>query len=344
MKNTVKKIIAFILCAVTLFGASQSAFATDVTGCITELPYEYNEDGDFYYLNDENYDYSYNHFYDEVAPAAGMFIDEVQIPFEYEGKKWLIQLWKGQYGMILLGSDIAVMTADKTADGLEDYSFVTDDDRLEIKLQCSRKNGTEFEELFSFDSAKHCFANGYSKGKLTDYTSPLSELKTYAEITFKSEEMAILFANGLDNAGFHKREVSPLLFEDCFYRDGSKVVLYWGNVYHSVVNVQNLSIDCAELSLRPDEKHQFTVEPAPADAIENNISWASSNEDVATVDENGVVTAHTYGSATITSTAESGVCANCYVTVKDNSFKYSIFEFTQNIIIFFIRISSLFTF
>lgn len=162
-----------------------------------------------------------------------MFIDQVQIPFEYEGKKWLIQLWKGQYGMILLGSDIGVFTADKTADSLEDYGFATSDDRLEIKLNCSRKTDNGFKQLFALDSAKHCFANGYSKGQLTDYTIPLSELKTYAEITFKSEEMATIFANGLTHAGFFERAVNPILFEDCFYRDGSKVVIYWSDINYS---------------------------------------------------------------------------------------------------------------
>lgn len=233
MKNTAKKLLAFILCAVTLFGASQSAFATDVSGCITELPYEHNENGDFYYVVDENYDYGYYYFYDEIAPAGGLFIDQVQIPFEYEGKNWLIQLWKGQYGMILLGSDIGVFTADKTADSLEDYGFATSDDRLEIKLNCSRKTDNGFKQLFALDTAKHCFANGYSKGQLTDYTIPLSELKTYAEITFKSEEMATIFANGLTHAGFFERAVNPILFEDCFYRDGSKVVIYWSDINYS---------------------------------------------------------------------------------------------------------------
>lgn len=233
MKNTFKKFLAVILCAVTLFGASQSAFAADVTGCTTELPYEYNADGDYYYLNDEKYDYGYNYFYDEVAPAAVMFNDRVQIVFEYEEKNWLVQLWKGQYGWILIGSDIAVMTADKTADGIEDFSFVTGDDKLEIKLNCSRKTDNGFKQLFALDSAKHCFANGYSKGQLTDCTAPLSELKSYAEITFKSEEMAKLFANGLENAGFRESVINKPIFEDSFCRDGSKIKLYWSNINYS---------------------------------------------------------------------------------------------------------------
>ncbi len=232
MKNTVKKILAIILCTLTLFGASQSAFAIELSGCLVELPYEHNEDGNYYYIIDESYDYGYDYFYDEVAPAAGMFIDQVQIPFEYEGKNWLVQLWKGQYGMILIGSDIGVFTADKNADSIGDYSLATGDDRLEIKLDCYRETEDGTKQLFALDSAKHCFANGYSKGQLVDYTTPVSELKSYAEITFKSEEMAKLFAKGLKNAGFRESLVKELIVEDSFHRDGSKVILYWSDIYY----------------------------------------------------------------------------------------------------------------
>jgi hypothetical protein len=156
--------------------------------------------------------------------------------------------------------------------------------------------------------------------------------------------MAKLFANGLENAGFSEKTVSPILFEDCFYRDGVKVVLNWSDINYSDFYISNLSIDRAELSLRPDENYLFTVETTPSTAFNNKITWSSSNEKVATVDQNGVVTAHSYGSATITAKAVGGICANCYVSVKDNSINYRIYDFFRNIINMFIRFSSLFTF
>ena len=47
------------------------------------------------------------------------------------------------------------------------------------------------------------------------------------------------------------------------------------------------------------------------------MTWTSDNEEVATVDENGLVTAVGEGTATITATANdgSGVSASCVVTV-----------------------------
>ena len=60
-----------------------------------------------------------------------------------------------------------------------------------------------------------------------------------------------------------------------------------------------------------------TIEPA--DAANRNILWSSSDEKVVTVDENGVVTARTYGTAIITATAEDDtngeISASCTIHV-----------------------------
>ena len=62
----------------------------------------------------------------------------------------------------------------------------------------------------------------------------------------------------------------------------------------------------------------LTATVAPANATNKRVTWSSSNEDVATVDENGVVTAKTEGTATITATTADGKkTATCKVTVID---------------------------
>ena len=47
----------------------------------------------------------------------------------------------------------------------------------------------------------------------------------------------------------------------------------------------------------------------------DKITWISANEEIATVDENGLVTAHSTGKVKITAKAESGKSASCTVTV-----------------------------
>ena len=60
----------------------------------------------------------------------------------------------------------------------------------------------------------------------------------------------------------------------------------------------------------------------PADATNQKVTWASSDEAVATVDANGKVTAVKAGEATITVTTEDGgKTAFCRVTVSDKEVK-----------------------
>lgn len=56
----------------------------------------------------------------------------------------------------------------------------------------------------------------------------------------------------------------------------------------------------------------------PSDATNKNVTWSSSNESVAKIDENGVVKGIATGTATITVTTEDGeFTASCSVTVKE---------------------------
>lgn len=68
---------------------------------------------------------------------------------------------------------------------------------------------------------------------------------------------------------------------------------------------------------KKDETAQLTVEVTPSYADNKRVTWQSSDEKVATVDENGKVTAVGNGTATITATSVSGsYTATVSVTVK----------------------------
>lgn len=70
----------------------------------------------------------------------------------------------------------------------------------------------------------------------------------------------------------------------------------------------------SELTLRVGESERLRCRLAPTGA-DGTVSWKSSADHVATV-ENGVVTATGEGTCTITATADSGVRAMCFVTVR----------------------------
>ena len=82
--------------------------------------------------------------------------------------------------------------------------------------------------------------------------------------------------------------------------------------------VTSITLSCAELSMAPGEKNQLAATVLPEDATDKTVSWTTDNAAVATVSEQGLVTAVGQGTATITCRANdgSGVYATCEVTVK----------------------------
>lgn len=80
--------------------------------------------------------------------------------------------------------------------------------------------------------------------------------------------------------------------------------------------VKSISFDCgASANVWKGEKLTIVATVEPATATDKTISWKSSNESVATVDANGIVTAVGNGEATITATANDGGGASQSVKV-----------------------------
>ena len=80
--------------------------------------------------------------------------------------------------------------------------------------------------------------------------------------------------------------------------------------------VTGIELDETTLSLTVDSKHTLAFSIQPADASNKNVTWESDNDDVATVDNSGTVTAVSAGTATITvTTADGGMTDECVVTV-----------------------------
>lgn len=76
-----------------------------------------------------------------------------------------------------------------------------------------------------------------------------------------------------------------------------------------------VSIDKESVALKKGETAALTATVAPEDASDKAVVWSSSDETVATVDAQGVVTAVKTGTATLTASHASGLSATCEVTV-----------------------------
>ncbi len=87
------------------------------------------------------------------------------------------------------------------------------------------------------------------------------------------------------------------------------------NIYYK--RITSISLNINELQLFSGQTHTLNITVLPTDADNRTVNWSSSNTSVATVDQNGLVTAKAPGTATITATTTDGtnLSASCEVTV-----------------------------
>ena len=84
------------------------------------------------------------------------------------------------------------------------------------------------------------------------------------------------------------------------------------------VNVTGVSLDKTSAELKINESLGLKASISPADATNKDVTWATSDEKIAKVDENGKVTAAGAGKVTITvTTKDGGFKATCEVTVRN---------------------------
>ena len=99
---------------------------------------------------------------------------------------------------------------------------------------------------------------------------------------------------------------------DTVFTMDSTIYAHWQNI-----PVTGLELNKNSLTLQEKGSDTLTATVKPADATNQDVTWESSDTDIATVSEDGTVTAVSAGRATITATAAdgSGASASCEVTV-----------------------------
>ena len=102
-------------------------------------------------------------------------------------------------------------------------------------------------------------------------------------------------------------------------QDGSdKVAFCQVTVTDPTVWATDIQLDYADLTLVRNETVQLTATVLPENTTDNTVKWASNKPTIASVDDNGLVTAKKVGTATITAKTNDGtnLKAQCVVTVK----------------------------
>ncbi len=127
----------------------------------------------------------YNSIFDTAAPMALIGFDTVRLRFEYQEKDWMIQLWKGQYGLIFYGAEIGVYTKPKDR-VLMHYDCASDADMLKMSMTFREKKSGQWEEKFKRPYGYYWWCTGFLPGNRAGKYETLS---LDVRITAKDYEM-----------------------------------------------------------------------------------------------------------------------------------------------------------
>lgn len=103
---------------------------------------------------------------------------------------------------------------------------------------------------------------------------------------------------------------------------------------YCVVNVagpvSKISLDVSTLALKTGESYKLIPTVEPETALDKTITWTSSNEKIATVDENGLVTAKSEGTVVITATSnyDSTISSTCHIIISNPIYKVTNIKIT----------------
>lgn len=156
----------------------------------------YDGNRDIFYAekNPWQKEYGYSRLYDEMAATVGMIIDCEPIYFEYDGETWMLELWKGQYGMCL-GGEIGLYRGMR-ADGSffmgvdeEDYIGM----QMELYVAGSHLLGRREE---------HWWLTGFALGK----SGKPADMTMAVSLTFQDDRMCQSVVEGLRRAGYAASE------------------------------------------------------------------------------------------------------------------------------------------
>lgn len=139
--------------------------------------------------------FGYTALFDRYAARFGMVFDCLPVYFDYQEKTWLVEFWKGQYG-INAGCEIGVYKAKGLVASVSRntalFQSVEDGEMLPMSIRLYRGDALLCERY-----GRHWWLTAFCMGT---YSEP-RELEVQAVITFPDPEMLYAFAGALRERG-----------------------------------------------------------------------------------------------------------------------------------------------
>ena len=182
------------------YNATQQGDSADLDQIFEDAGFSYDKKQDIFYSRMDAWQrkYGYCRLYDEAAAPFSMIFDSEPIYFEYANRKWLIELWKGQYGLTT-GCEIGIYTTDEqNINQFTVYDCVGDEDLLQLSFYLRKNDSVLFGR-----SGRHWWLTGFVLG---EFSEP-DELKMDVAITLKDDEMCRAFIRELQDTGYSEQEI-----------------------------------------------------------------------------------------------------------------------------------------
>lgn len=155
----------------------------------------------------------YTALFDRTAAYFNMVFDYLPIYFNYDEKTWLIEIWKGQYG-INTGSEVGIYYADRILSEKElptaHFQAVNDCDMLPVSMTLSKE-----KNLLARVAKKTWWLTAFCMGQ---FSKPC-QLFLNVSICFTDCDMMYHFLNALRKTG---------LPEECIQICGHKITFPFG--------------------------------------------------------------------------------------------------------------------
>ncbi len=196
-------------------------FATDpntASKIMTIAGFDYDEKQGIFYssMNPLQRQFGFNFVYDTAAPIAGMIYDTERLEFLYDGKEWMVQLWKGQYG-ITAGAEIGLYSRDP--EKVMQYDCADDEELIVMQYDFYNQG----KKVFSRGPEKHWWLTGF---KVFHLGIPFL-ITMDMTLKFTDNQMASAFLRSLQKAQYGANALmNPINYK----RTGSTIRVIWGSV------------------------------------------------------------------------------------------------------------------
>lgn len=177
----------------------------DFKAALTAVGFDYDLKNDYVFSQKNPWQkkVGYSRFYDEAAGVMNMIIDCEPVTFFCHNRYWLIELWKGQYGMAA-GAEIGIYMTEEGRrkpdffDGTL-YTCVEERDYMDMEFTLY-KDGEKLLER----QEKHWWLTAFKPGVFSEPEA----LHMECSINFPDQEMLQAFLGGMEECGYLRSEIN----------------------------------------------------------------------------------------------------------------------------------------